>query len=84
MLSFRQSVDQMVDRAPATMDLDPGTAAAIKSGNSVLQVRFPVRIKGQTEIFTGWRAVHSTHRLPTKGAGTRPASARTRSRRWPP
>lgn len=57
----------MADRALATLDLDPGTAAAIKSCNSVLQVRFPVRIRDETRIFTGWRAVHSTHRLPAKG-----------------
>ena len=57
----------MVGRAMATMDLPPGTAEAIKSCNSVLQVRFPVKIDGRTEVFTGWRAVHSTHRLPAKG-----------------
>jgi len=66
-LSFRESVDRMVDRAIATMDLQPGTASAIKACNSVLQVRFPVRIRDKTEVFTGWRAVHSTHRLPAKG-----------------
>lgn len=66
-LSFRQNVDRMVDRALATMDLDPGTAAAIKACNSVLQVKFPVNIRGQVQVFTGWRAVHSTHRLPSKG-----------------
>ena len=66
-LSFRQNVDRMVDRALATMDLDPGTAAAIKACNSVLQVKFPVSIRGQVQVFTGWRAVHSTHRLPSKG-----------------
>ncbi len=57
----------MVDRAMATMELPPGTEDAIKACNSVLQVRFPVKIEGRTEVFTGWRAVHSTHRLPAKG-----------------
>lgn len=66
-LSFRDSVDMMADRAMQAMDLDPGTAAAIKACNSVLQVRFPVKIKEKIEVFTGWRAVHSTHRLPSKG-----------------
>lgn len=65
--SFRESVDLMVDRAIAAMDLDPGTAMAVKSCNAVLQVQFPVKIRGKIEIFTGWRAVHSTHRLPAKG-----------------
>ncbi|MBL4763301.1 MAG: Glu/Leu/Phe/Val dehydrogenase [Gammaproteobacteria bacterium] len=57
----------MVDQAIATMDLDAGIAAAIKAAHSVLQVTFPVTINGKIEIFTGWRAVHSVHRLPSKG-----------------
>ncbi len=66
-LTFRQSVDHMVDRALMLMDLDPGIAKAIKSCTSVLQVSFPVEIRGKIEVFTGWRAVHSIHRLPAKG-----------------
>jgi len=66
-LSFRQSVDHMVDRAVKIMNLDQGVANAIKACASVLQVTFPVEIKGKIEMFTGWRAVHSTHRLPSKG-----------------
>ena len=66
-LSFKQSVDQMVDRAIKVMDIDPGVVQAIKACTSVLQVSFPVKIQGQIEIFTGWRAVHSIHRLPSKG-----------------
>lgn len=65
--SFRDSVNLMVDRAMAAMDLDPGIAIAVKSCNAVLQVQFPVKIRGKIEVFTGWRAVHSTHRLPSKG-----------------
>ncbi len=66
-LQFRQSVDHMVDRALACMGLEDGIATAIKACTSVLQVTFPVQIRGQVEIFTGWRAVHSIHRLPAKG-----------------
>ncbi|MCU7845192.1 MAG: Glu/Leu/Phe/Val dehydrogenase [Candidatus Thiodiazotropha sp. (ex Monitilora ramsayi)] len=66
-LTFRQSVDHMVDRALALMELEPGIANAIKSCTSVLQVSFPVEIRGKVELFTGWRAVHSIHRLPSKG-----------------
>ncbi len=66
-LEFRQSVDHMVDRALAVMELDKGIANAIKACTSVLQVTFPVTIKGKIEMFTGWRAVHSIHRLPSKG-----------------
>lgn len=66
-LSFRQSVDLMVDRAGQVLNLEAGTLQAIKACNSVLQVRFPVKIRGKVEVFTGWRAVHSTHLLPVKG-----------------
>ena len=66
-LSFRESVDAMVGRALDLLQLDPGVAQAIKVCNSVLQVSFPVKIRGKIEVFTGWRATHSTHRLPSKG-----------------
>ncbi|MBL1259645.1 MAG: Glu/Leu/Phe/Val dehydrogenase [Thiotrichaceae bacterium] len=65
--SFSSNVDRMVDHAFSILKLDEGTAQAIKSCNSVLQVKFPVKIRGEIETFTGWRAVHSTHRLPAKG-----------------
>jgi glutamate dehydrogenase (NAD(P)+) len=65
--SFRESVNLMVDKAMAAINLDAGTAQAIKSCNAVLQVQFPVKIRGKIEVFTGWRATHSTHRLPSKG-----------------
>ncbi|MDX5334151.1 MAG: Glu/Leu/Phe/Val dehydrogenase [Gammaproteobacteria bacterium] len=66
-LSFRQSVNHMVDRALMALGTEPGLASAIKACNSVLQVSFPVRIRGKIEVFKGWRAVHSIHRLPAKG-----------------
>jgi glutamate dehydrogenase (NAD(P)+) len=66
-MSFSRSVDSMVDRAMAVLDMDPGIATAIKGCNAVLEVRFPVEIKGRIQVFTGWRAVHSIHRLPVKG-----------------
>lgn len=65
--SFRESVDLMVDKAMAVMKLEEGVSKAIKTCNAVLQVQFPVKIRGKIEVFTGWRATHSTHRLPSKG-----------------
>lgn len=65
--SFRESVDLMVDKAMTAMKLDAGVAQAIKTCNAVLQVKFPVNVRGKVEVFTGWRATHSTHRLPSKG-----------------
>ncbi len=66
-LSFSESVNFMVDRAMAALDIDPGVAEAIKACNSTIKVSFPVEINGKLEVFTGWRSVHSNHRLPAKG-----------------
>ena len=66
-LSFRENVDRMVLKAMDVLEIDAGTASAIQSCNSVLQVKFPVKIRGEIKVFTGWRAVHSDHRLPSKG-----------------
>ena len=66
-LSFSESVNHMADRAFKVLDMDADIAAAIKACSSIIQVNFPVKIKGKVEVFTGWRAVHSTHRLPAKG-----------------
>jgi glutamate dehydrogenase (NAD(P)+) len=65
--SFTASVNRMADRAFKVLDMDPGIAKAIKSCSAVIQLHFPVNIRGKIEVFTGWRAVHSTHRLPVKG-----------------
>ena len=66
-LSFSESVNFMADRAMSVLDIDPGIAAAIKTCNSTIKVSFPVEINGKIEVFTGWRSVHSDHRLPSKG-----------------
>lgn len=72
-VSFLESVNLMFDRAAARLDLPPGLPDQIKACNSVYQVRFPVKFRDRFRIFTGWRAVHSEHRLPVKG-GIRYAS----------
>ena len=46
--------------------MDPSVTQAIKSCSSIIQVNFPVEIKGELQIFTGWRATHSNHRLSFK------------------
>ena len=56
--SFSKSVDHMADRAFAALDLDPGIASVIKACEAIIEVNFPVPIKGKIEIFTGWRATH--------------------------
>jgi glutamate dehydrogenase (NAD(P)+) len=64
---FLASVHHMVDRAFGALDMPPGIADQIKQTNSLYRVKFPVEIRGDVKVFTGWRAVHSEHRLPTKG-----------------
>ncbi len=66
-LSFKESVDLMFDRAVATLDLPPGLADQIKINNNIYMVRFFVKLRDSYRIFTGWRSVHSEHRLPVKG-----------------
>ncbi len=66
-LSFTDSVNHMADRAFLALDIDEGVANAIKTCSATIQVNFPVEIDGKVEVFTGWRSVHSTHRLPAKG-----------------
>ncbi len=65
--TFLNSVSRMFDRASALVDLPPGIPEKIKQCVSVYQVRFPIGFRGRCQVFTGWRAVHSEHRLPVKG-----------------
>lgn len=66
-LSFLESVNAMYDRAVATLNLPPGLPEKMKQCHAVYQVRFPVPMRGGIRVFTGWRAVHSEHRMPVKG-----------------
>ncbi|WP_019624204.1 Glu/Leu/Phe/Val family dehydrogenase [Thioalkalivibrio thiocyanoxidans] len=65
--TFLDSVSHMVDRAMHFLELPEGAMEAIKACDSVIQVSFPIRFRDRIEVFTGWRAVHSAHRLPSKG-----------------
>ena len=66
-LTFLEGVNKMFDDAAATLTMPPGLSEQIKLSNSVYQVRFPIKFKDGYKVFTGWRAVHSEHRLPAKG-----------------
>lgn len=65
--SFRENVNLVFDIAAATLEISDGLAYVLKGAYNVYQVRFPVKIEGKIESFIGWRAVHSEHKLPTKG-----------------
>ena len=65
--SFRESVDLMFNRAVQLMDLPPGLGQQIRLCNATYSVRFGVRLRGEMQTFTGYRAVHSDHMEPVKG-----------------
>jgi glutamate dehydrogenase (NAD(P)+) len=39
----------------------------IRACNAVYQIQFPVRVKGEIQVISAWRAEHSHHKLPCKG-----------------
>lgn len=67
-IPFFQQVNLSLDRAAALTDLPRGLIEQIKTCNSVYHVAFPLkRDDGTIEVVHGWRAVHSAHKLPSKG-----------------
>ena len=62
--SFRESVDLMFNRAVKLIDLPPGLGQQIRLCNATYTVRFCVRLRGEMQTFTGYRAVHSDHMEP--------------------
>ena len=65
--NFQASVRGMFDRAAYALGVPNDLVETIRECNSVVQLRFPVRLRGSYHTFCGWRAVHSEHRLPVKG-----------------
>ena len=67
-IRFFEQVNHHFDKASRLTRLDPGLLEQIKACNSVYYVAFPVRRdNGTIEVFHGWLAQHSSHKLPTKG-----------------
>lgn len=66
-IPFLDGVNLTYDNAAALIEMPPGLINRIKDCNSVFMVRFPILTREGYEIITGWRAVHSEHRLPVKG-----------------
>lgn len=57
-----------LNKAIATMQLDPGAAAIIAAPERTLEVSIPVKMDdGTTRVFTGYRSQHSTILGPAKG-----------------
>ncbi len=65
--SALESVNLMVDHACSFLNMPPGLIEQIKTTNSVYQVSFPISFEDGFHVFTGFCAVHSEHRTPSKG-----------------
>jgi glutamate dehydrogenase (NAD(P)+) len=65
--TFKENVNAFVLKAAKAIKLKDDLINHIRSTHSVIQVNVGIKIKNKIENFTGWRAVHSEHRLPSKG-----------------
>ena len=65
--TFKENVDSFVTQTSKIIRFPKDVIEYIKCGHSVMQVTVSVKIKNTIRNFIGWRAVHSEHRLPSKG-----------------
>ena len=65
--NFLDDVESLFQQAEHTLGLPDGLGEKIRVCNATYATRFGVRLRGRMHTFTGWRAVHSTHRSPAKG-----------------
>jgi len=65
--SFLSGVGLMIEEAAKRTDLPAGLIEQLRDCTSVYKVRFTLKIRGSFQVFCGWRANHSEHRLPVKG-----------------
>ncbi len=64
---FFESVNRNFAKAAPYTDLPKGLLDQIRACNTVLRMRFPVRIGEDIEVVEAYRVQHSHHRMPTKG-----------------
>jgi len=67
--TFLDQVKQYFDNAAKLTNYPPGLLKQIETCSAMIEVSFPVKFgdSHDYQIFQGWRAEHSHHRLPTKG-----------------
>ncbi len=65
--SFFESVQRNFDKAAQLTRFDKGILDQIKACNSILRVKFPVKIGEKIEVIEAYRVQHSHHKLPCKG-----------------
>ena len=66
-MSFKDNVNLHVDKSAKLLDFSDDLLEHLKSTHSLIKVNVGVVLDGKINNFTGWRAVHSEHILPTKG-----------------
>ena len=66
-IPFFQSVNTYFDKAASLLDHPKGLLEQIRACNSVYHMQFPVRVNGEIQVISAWRAEHSHHKLPCKG-----------------
>ena len=66
-MSFKDNVNLHVDKSAKLLNFSDDLLGHLKSIHSLIKVNVGVVLDGKINNFTGWRAVHSEHILPTKG-----------------
>lgn len=66
-ISFFESVQSNFDKAAKLTRFDEGILEQIKSCDSILKVKFPVKIGEKIEVIEAYRVQHSHHQTPCKG-----------------
>ena len=66
-MSFKDNVNLHVDKSAKLLNFSNDLLEHLKSIHSLIKVNVGVVLDGKINNFTGWRAVHSEHILPTKG-----------------
>ena len=65
--SMLQVFNEHFNRAARYVKAPADLLEYIRSCHSIYSITFPVRIRGEVQIFRAYRAEHSHHRIPTKG-----------------
>lgn len=65
--SFFQGVERNFDKASKFTRFEKGILEQIKACNSILNIKFPVKIGDNVEVIEAYRVQHSHHKLPCKG-----------------
>ena len=66
-MRFKDNVNLHVDKSAKLLNFSDDLLEHLKSTHSLIKVNVGVVLDSKINNFTGWRAVHSEHILPTKG-----------------